>query len=831
MKILIVTHGIFLDQDRVAAGNSVRAYYLAKGLVESGHEVTYVYPQALESNEFCCSQADLPVQIRGYKDQAHLAGLIQKVKPDFILVGYWELLEQIPEDIGIPLILDLVAPRILEALFQPDRDLTDEIRKMLSLYRRADLFLVGNERQRHFLLPWLIMAGFDCRWNIPIGIIPISTEPSRLVREKLSGSELCFVSGGVSWPWRKTDDWFDRIVESLNHYGVKRGKLVLFQGRYIYSEDPDGKVSSPGQENGVNAVREIHPLLPYNEMRRFLAGSAHIGIELADHNVEREFSQSFRAAEFLRAGLPVICNDYLEISRLIREYDAGWVISSPAELKGLIKSILDDSDVLKTKSANALRLCDEKLNYLRNIKPVLDFIENPTTPAKGTLITGNPGLEQDLKKSGVSVRKNGSAGGFIKSGILSAARRLAGRVTRSSRGGTGVIMVSRGDIFPPDHGAAVKIDRTAAALSRIIDQVCLVTDDRRQYFVYSNGKIETRQYPLWIRFIAPSRFLVRRRLRKKGIPQSDAFLYYPLYDWSFIVRTLYVGFRHPARVFQAEFPAYARPCIWGRSIFGGQVVLAEHNVEYQRLRDQVQDLSSEAFEYLRSVELMLCRQADHVVVVSENDKNILVRDGIDPRRVHYIPHGLDLDRFDNSSAQDIRGRYGVNPDETLLVYHGTYLYPPNLEAVMIIAERILPILRKKGIRAKLLAVGPHPPDNPSWEDVTFTGSVENVAPYLKSADVAVVPLLRGGGTRMKILDYFAAGIPVVSTAKGIEGINAVRDKHAVIVEEADDKFASAIVELLKDPDRASEMGKNGRLFAEELDWKIIGRKYSEIMGL
>ena len=218
-----------------------------------------------------------------------------------------------------------------------------------------------------------------------------------------------------------------------------------------------------------------------------------------------------------------------------------------------------------------------------------------------------------------------------------------------------------------------------------------------------------------------------------------------------------------------------------------------------------------------------------MIAVSERDRSQLVADGVAAERVHYIPHGVDLSAFAASAALDIRAQYAIGAEYTVLVYHGTYMYPPNLQAMQVMAERILPYLEMQGFLCKVLAVGGHPPAKPLHKDIIFTGAVERVAPYLLAADLAVVPLLQGGGTRMKILDYFAAGLPVISTAKGIEGIPVTNGVEALIVEDADQQFAETIIGLLRDRQAASALGERGRAFVASLDWKQIAQHYLQLL--
>jgi len=410
-------------------------------------------------------------------------------------------------------------------------------------------------------------------------------------------------------------------------------------------------------------------------------------------------------------------------------------------------------------------------------------------------------------------------------------RAILGLVFRPVPAGPGVLLITRGDLFPPNHGAAVKIDRTASGLSRLTGPVCLVTDRRDRFYRYLDGKCESMRYPLWLSLAGPWRWRLRRVLRAAGIPAEEISLYAALRDWSLDLRAAYVAARYGMRVFQAEFPAYARVCLWVRSLFGGLTVLVEHNVEFERLREQFEHLTATGYAFLRQTELFLCNRVDCVVAVSPRDRASLVRQGVELKRVHVIPHGVDIAAFDAAAGLPaaVLRRWGVGAGRPLLVYHGTYRYPPNLEAMRILADEILPRLRRRGLAPAVLAIGPSPPAKDFHPDFVFVGGVDAVAPYIKAGHVAVVPLQRGGGTRMKILDYFAAAVPVVSTSKGVEGLGLV-DGRQVLIRDGFDDFSDAVAGLLCDPARSRALGAAGRRYVEQLDWHKIARRYVDLFA-
>jgi glycosyltransferase involved in cell wall biosynthesis len=390
----------------------------------------------------------------------------------------------------------------------------------------------------------------------------------------------------------------------------------------------------------------------------------------------------------------------------------------------------------------------------------------------------------------------------------------------------GLLMMTRADIFPPNHGAAVAIDRLAWGLSRCRGPVYLVTDHRHRYFLYENGERRTLRYPWRFRLAVPRRLLARW-LQLRGIPKSDSFLYWPAVDWSPARRALFVSRRHALRAYHAAFPAYALPCLRCRQELGGVVVLVEHNVEYRRIADQI-SVPARGVRLLREIELGVCAAVDGVVAVSDADRERLLADGIGNDKVHVIPHGVDLASYDAAVPLDVRAEFGIPAGVALLVYHGIYSYAPNLEAMQVMAAEVLPALRARGVAAKVLAMGRDPPAGPLDPDIIFTGPVPSVAPYLLAADVAVVPLRQGGGTRMKVLDYFAAHLPVVSTTKGIEGI-PVRPGVEFLLADTAEQFAEAIRGLLEHRDEAKALGDRARAFVEPLDWLAIAKRHAELL--
>lgn len=811
MKILLIAQEPPLNADEVVTGNAIRTRQLTDALERAGHEVVHAWHDATGHPSG-----------RSFRNRDELRGLLMRVRADVHLVGYWELLDLMPFDSEVPLVLDFLAPRPLEQVFDDPASVRFDLRRLQVDLGKVDLLLTGNDLQRSMMLLPLLEAGLDLGREQGAVAVPLGAEVCAGPRSDPATEGWTLVGGGVNWPWRWARRYRQTLEQLQKELPLLRLNLVQFGGDYA--------LDTTGEETQPTAAG-IRPLLPYREFSDWLTEHGHIGLELADENVERQLSQSFRSLEFLRHGLPLICNSWLPLAASVKEYDAGWLVDRPGDLPPLLREIAGDPAGWRRKSDNALRLVREQLDPLACCAPLLEWLQRPhkaqRLPRQATAppeLRVPPWKERLARMLLLKRHAWDMGGGGLRTPIFRLQQRLFG-----SRRGNGVVLITRGDLFPADHGAAVKIVETARGLSRLGLPVALVTDERRRWWELRDGEITPRRIPFWIRLLSPPLFISKALHYSKDIPVNNAFLYLPLSDSSFFWRTLYTGRQVGARVLQAEFPAYVRPGVHASRVLGAALVLVEHNVEYERIRTQVQELTEDQYERYKAIEIDLCNQCDAVICVSHKDRQRLAMDGVHPDRLYTVPHGVDLAQFELPAESGARERFGIPPDAPLLLFHGTFSYPPNMQAVRVFADELLPRLERAGLHCHVLAVGREAPDRSPHAHIHFTGSVDKVGPWLKAADLAVVPLLDGGGTRMKIIDCFAARTPVISTSKGIEGIPVINGKHALVIDDWDE-MAAAIQRLLADPASGRQLAAAAYEMAEAMDWKSIAADYTDIFN-
>ena len=215
----------------------------------------------------------------------------------------------------------------------------------------------------------------------------------------------------------------------------------------------------------------------------------------------------------------------------------------------------------------------------------------------------------------------------------------------------------------------------------------------------------------------------------------------------------------------------------------------------------------------RAIESDLLPRFDLLLTCSEQDANAIAKFSkqtfVYPNSIPFVPLP--------STAKTVD-----------LVFSGNMEYPPNKVAVAWFVKEIWPIVLAARPRTTWRIVGLHPDSIQSLvagdSRVEVTGPVEHAVENLASARLAIVPLVSGSGTRIKILEAWAAGLPVISTSLGAEGLDCSPPKQ-IILEDTAVNFAQSILKLLHDSSSMSELGKAGRcLYEREYTWQAAWDK-------
>jgi glycosyltransferase involved in cell wall biosynthesis len=213
-----------------------------------------------------------------------------------------------------------------------------------------------------------------------------------------------------------------------------------------------------------------------------------------------------------------------------------------------------------------------------------------------------------------------------------------------------------------------------------------------------------------------------------------------------------------------------------------------------------------------------------VTVVSEVEKAVLQEAAPGYPHILVLPNGVDTEKNHPGIAQPQPGR---------MVYSGALTYSANFDAMQFFLSEIFPLIRKEAPAANLKITGSLEgvalERLQLGEGVELTGFVQDVRPMVAGAQVCVVPLRQGGGTRLKILEALALGTPVVSTSKGAEGLDVTAEENILIADEPIE-FARQVVRLMRDDELRQRLCLNGRRLVEQkYSWVHIGKLFCSLI--
>jgi len=263
-----------------------------------------------------------------------------------------------------------------------------------------------------------------------------------------------------------------------------------------------------------------------------------------------------------------------------------------------------------------------------------------------------------------------------------------------------------------------------------------------------------------------------------------------------------------------------------------QCVLFEHNVEttiWQRHARHGSSLLKKAYFQMQArkmedYEKNACRRAKHVIAVSDIDA-LRIKSMFEVETVSSVHTGVDVEYF---------APCGGTPHLSDIVFCGSMDWLPNVDAVLYFLSEVLPLIRNRLPGATFTIAGRSPDAKvlkavKGLKGVYVTGKVKDMRPYLWGSKISVVPIRIGGGTRLKIYECMAAGVPVVSSRVGAEGLR-YKDGEDIVLACDPGGFAAACVRLLTDDEARRSVSRNALQRAQrEFSWETVSREFETIL--
>lgn len=364
-----------------------------------------------------------------------------------------------------------------------------------------------------------------------------------------------------------------------------------------------------------------------------------------------------------------------------------------------------------------------------------------------------------------------------------------------------VLFVSPYPICPPTHGGGVFMYNTLRQLSRWCEVHAIVMLDYPEQH-WPNQ--ELRQYCATVEFHA--RETDDDPHLGSITPHSIDEFYAQKVEWLINRQML----QYKIDILQLEYTSlgqYARPF---RNVV---CAIFEHDVYFQSVSRAIPFMKSSldrvkaGFEYLRALryELDMLPNCDHIQVCTEENRAYLesFRPELAPRLHSGLRACIDTTLY----------RYPGGPRRPYtMLFLGSFRHTPNQVALDWFVRHVLPLITQRLPQARLLVAGSDPPPLhafPPTEALDLLGFVEDIAPLMSSSAVFVCPIRSGSGVRVKLLEAFAHGIPVVSTYLGAEGL-ARQDSEFCLLSDDPVEFAEKVIQLLEDQQLADRLAARAR---------------------
>lgn len=386
--------------------------------------------------------------------------------------------------------------------------------------------------------------------------------------------------------------------------------------------------------------------------------------------------------------------------------------------------------------------------------------------------------------------------------------------------GVSVLQLHRGPVYPPSNGEEVRIWKTAEKFSEIGD-VWLVHPSG------SDHEMQSDVHAINVDNVFLKHKLTRIYLWNALLGYSEDNLIDRLQSWSTVRAVRRLDRDTTVDIVCCESPQMLRASRYLARRYDAALLLNKHNAMFDLLEQQLRSrpipapIRRRAVSNLYSFEQQGIADADGVVFQSESDRRQFTCSADTVTEV--IPNGADYEAISQGGDHErLRRQLGIHDGATICLFIGACDYEPNRAAAKLIDHRLAPSLPD----TEFLIVGRNPP-NVSRENVYTPGFVEDLPGALELADIALCPLAMGSGTKLKMMDYLAAGLPIVTTSVGAEGI-ALEDRKTALIRDTIPEIKNAIVELQQSAPLAATLSENSKSLGKRHSWVELLSSYEHV---
>jgi glycosyltransferase involved in cell wall biosynthesis len=379
MRVLVIANDVVPGMGIPVAAPGLRAWGTALGLRAHGHEVTVLVDERVARIAWDSRRPDVPVPQPRHVVVAPPASATDYVRTqgvEAVIVTNSNHVDVLGDLGDCRLVYDFFAPKMLELAEQapPDKrevQLARLERRKLAALARSDAVVVNGAKKLDYVRSWLARAG---RAELPLRVMPMALPPSP-PRPPADGPIQAIVSGYLQ-PWSQLGSWVHAIRPLLDD---GRMNLHVLLGSHWGQRGGAGRLEVP------EALREIraHPaVVDHTELRyadfRELLSRCHLSIDVFARNPERELAMVTRSAVALSCGIPVMHVPFTEVSEIIREYGAGWLVDEDdvPGMEKVLTTVVTDPEALAATRRGAVQVAEQVLEPRAATEQLHELLES-----------------------------------------------------------------------------------------------------------------------------------------------------------------------------------------------------------------------------------------------------------------------------------------------------------------------------------------------------------------------------------------------------------------------------------------------------------------------
>ena len=380
-RVFVISNDIVPSLGMPVAAPGLRAFGLAEGLRANGVKTRTIILRGSADGQWLRFGKSVPHPTAPDTEVVSPRNLVRYLEahaPATVVLINSNQIDHVKPIEGIRYVLDFFAPKMLEMLYQhgegyPGDELSRLRQRKVRAIQLADAFIVNGKKKVPYFLAWTLQADKDIR-HLPLEVVNMCVPLSTPEEVHVDEDGIRFAVAGYLQSWSTLGNWVEVLERRLERPGVKLDLMTPWHwgGGVGRTHASKGDLDRIGAHPSVTT----HGTMNFSGFRKFLSG-VDVTIDLFQHNLEREYAMVTRSIVSLACGVPVIHPPFTEVSPMIEEYDAGWIVD-PQDTKALgeiFDEIVEDRNSVLRKTKNARTLASAVIDPAVAVEPLLRILE------------------------------------------------------------------------------------------------------------------------------------------------------------------------------------------------------------------------------------------------------------------------------------------------------------------------------------------------------------------------------------------------------------------------------------------------------------------------